>query len=656
MVNYIDKKLFDSKNKKVISFSVYGEKEVYQFGAEKNVEIAKKIYPDWVCRFYCSKEISNIEKLKSLDCEVLVVDTKIPEMFWRFFTADDPSVSAFISRDTDSVVNSREKAAVDDWLISTSQFHTMHDHSEGHWSDVMGGMWGLKLPINFSMIKRIDDHVKLKKYKFNYNDDQAFLCEKILPLFKSSWLDHHNKPQSSKFDSSVKFPNHPKLDYGGFVGDRVSLFQMKRDTFQDNPSKKVYLISHLGPTDHFNIKNAIQYLINSYDQVIIPIKKHSENSVNYMFGGNKNVTIKTVDDDDAAFKLYTSTYEKTHKLISLGYHGENFEGVDWSEKLCFLQLNVPLNNKLFNLNSKQGIEYKNLPKELLEIKEVKKESSVSKIVSSYKDKILNILTSKPEAYHENSNLPPPPPRPEEPLVSAVVSTYNRFNFVFNTINSIKNQTYKNIEIILVNDNSSDERYRKFDWSKVGVKIIHLDKNSKEVFGYACSGGYQRNFGMEVSKGEYIAFCDDDDVWLPHKIESQIKAIHNTEYKICSTEALFGSGVFDKNKQYKLYNQEVYIQALTSIFKNSKYDLSNSKKIPTIWDEGFWNIHNVAICSSVMIHKNIYKQHGKFAPMQNSDDYEYWKRIIKGRKALYLNEPHVYYDSAHGDGIAYSWGK
>ena len=64
------------------------------------------------------------------------------------------------------------------------------------------------------------------------------------------------------------------------------------------------------------------------------------------------------------------------------------------------------------------------------------------------------------------------------LVSAIIPTYNRFKYLLNTIQSIKAQTYKNIEIIAVNDCSTEKEYYEYNWEENGVTMIHLDRNSK----------------------------------------------------------------------------------------------------------------------------------------------------------------------------------
>jgi glycosyltransferase involved in cell wall biosynthesis len=101
------------------------------------------------------------------------------------------------------------------------------------------------------------------------------------------------------------------------------------------------------------------------------------------------------------------------------------------------------------------------------------------------------------------------------LVSVIIPTYNRANLVQRAIKSVLNQTYKNIEIIVVDDGSEDnteEVVRAFNDER--IKYIR----NKENKGVAAS----RNIGLKFSKGEYITFLDSDDEFLPEKIEKQLK--------------------------------------------------------------------------------------------------------------------------------------
>ena len=101
-------------------------------------------------------------------------------------------------------------------------------------------------------------------------------------------------------------------------------------------------------------------------------------------------------------------------------------------------------------------------------------------------------------------------------VSVIIPSYNRFLYLLNAIKSIQDQTYKDVEIIVVNDKSTQEEYYTYDWSKENITIIHLEKNSKEIYGYGCAA-HVRNKGIEVCTGKYVAFCDDDDIWFPEKL-------------------------------------------------------------------------------------------------------------------------------------------
>ncbi len=99
---------------------------------------------------------------------------------------------------------------------------------------------------------------------------------------------------------------------------------------------------------------------------------------------------------------------------------------------------------------------------------------------------------------------------EYPLVSILIPSHNRFRFLMNAVDSIYNQNYENIEIIIINDCSTEEEYYTHKFSRDVIKI-DLDKNQKEEIGFI-SAGHIRNFGLEKAKGKYVATLDDDDIW------------------------------------------------------------------------------------------------------------------------------------------------
>lgn len=236
-------------------------------------------------------------------------------------------------------------------------------------------------------------------------------------------------------------------------------------------------------------------------------------------------------------------------------------------------------------------------------------------------------------------------------VSVIIPTYNRFTYLLNTIRSVKEQTYTNIEIIVVNDNSTQIEYYEYDWPNNNVMIIHLEKNSKEEFGYA-SPGFVRNKGIEKSSGKYIAFCDDDDIWFPNKIQLQLNAMQETGCKMSSTDGFIGHNIFDPKKSYNKYNAEHYYKTLQNIYAKKGSKLLDHG-FPIIWDLHFLKIHNCIICSSVIIEKIILDKINNFKNKKPpGEDYDCWLRALQYTNNVYVKDVCFYYDSLHGDGRNY----
>ena len=106
-------------------------------------------------------------------------------MFWRFYAASDPNVDVVISRDTDSRLTLREKAAVDEWLDSDKDFHIMRDHP-CHAAPIMGGMWGVRNGLLLDMSKSIREFPKEDRWQI----DQDFLREVIWPRIVNHAYTH----------------------------------------------------------------------------------------------------------------------------------------------------------------------------------------------------------------------------------------------------------------------------------------------------------------------------------------------------------------------------------------------------------------------------------------------------------------------------------
>lgn len=118
---------------------------------------------------------------------------------------------------------------------------------------------------------------------------------------------------------------------------------------------------------------------------------------------------------------------------------------------------------------------------------------------------------------------------KEGLVSIIIPVYNAEDFLIETIESVQAQTYKNWELLLVDDCSTDssgdliEAKAKEDDR---IKYIKLEKNS--------GAAVTRNIGLSEASGRYVAFLDSDDIWKPEKLERQLNFLAEKKVAFCFT--------------------------------------------------------------------------------------------------------------------------
>ncbi len=235
-------------------------------------------------------------------------------------------------------------------------------------------------------------------------------------------------------------------------------------------------------------------------------------------------------------------------------------------------------------------------------------------------------------------------------ISVIIPTYNRFKYLLNSIQSVKNQTYKNIEIIVINDCSTQKEYYNYDFG-TGVKFINLPQNTKKIFGYVCTN-YVRNVGIKQSTGKYIAFLDDDDIWFPNKIESQLNAMKRTGCKMSCTEGICGVGMYDSNIKYPKMLTEKYLELFKKTYKKEGNDMLKDG-YPEIFNKNLIKVRNLCITSSVIIDKSILDIINNMKCLKNgSEDYDCWLRALEHTDIVFINEPCMYYDLGHGDGRNY----
>ncbi len=201
------------------------------------------------------------------------------------------------------------------------------------------------------------------------------------------------------------------------------------------------------------------------------------------------------------------------------------------------------------------------------------------------------------------------------LVSCIITTHNREWIVLKrAIDSVFSQTYKNLEIIVVNDSpnfeGNDEIKKQLDEYPYS-SIRYLFNNS--VPG-ACGS---RNLGIKQSRGEVIALLDDDDEWLPNKIEVMLPFLNK---KVCFVYCDFDfiqSGMIVKRKKLKEIEGNVYKELLYHNF--------------------------VGGCSIPIISKQCFDNIGLFdESLPSAQDLDMWLRISKYYDIRYVNEKLVHY--------------
>lgn len=204
---------------------------------------------------------------------------------------------------------------------------------------------------------------------------------------------------------------------------------------------------------------------------------------------------------------------------------------------------------------------------------------------------------------------------KHPLVTAVVPTYNRPDLLRKTLLSILNQSYKNIEILVVS-NGFNNKNREVVEAFQDQRIQYAEQEN--------SGGPSspRNNGIGRAKGKYVAFCDDDDIWMLEKIEKQVKVLEDfSEYGLCYTKMLR----FNNREEWIIPHEE------------GSADLNSLLYVNTV------------PISSVLIKKSLLDQYGNFSESKKvgtAEDYEFLLRHAVTTKFYFIDEYLIKYWSGN----------
>ena len=182
-------------------------------------------------------------------------------------------------------------------------------------------------------------------------------------------------------------------------------------------------------------------------------------------------------------------------------------------------------------------------------------------------------------------------------VSVVIPVHNSSKYIIECLNSVINQTYKNLEIIVIDDKSTDNSVELIKSIKdKRIKLLELKTNS--------GAAVARNKGIEASTGEYICFLDSDDYWYQKKIEKQLK--------------------FIKKKAF-IYSNYLYL-------KNNKTHIAHVPKSLT-YEQLLKN--SAIFTSTVMLNMKYLNKEDIYMPnMRMGQDYGAWYKILKKVKISY----------------------
>ena len=214
------------------------------------------------------------------------------------------------------------------------------------------------------------------------------------------------------------------------------------------------------------------------------------------------------------------------------------------------------------------------------------------------------------------------------LVSIIIPLYNSQNFIEETIESALNQSYGNIEVIVVDDHSTDDSF-KIVKQNVSDRVILVKNKGKG----ACAA---RNYGFEISKGDYIQYLDADDLLSKNKIESQMNILRKEEENsLCSCSF---SRFYKKNR-------------VDAVLK--KQEINKSYDNPIDWLMDSWTGKGMGQTSIWLTKRTLHTKAGKWnEDLSKNQDGDFFTRVILASKSIYFDAlSMVYYRSTGLDSIS-----
>ena len=192
------------------------------------------------------------------------------------------------------------------------------------------------------------------------------------------------------------------------------------------------------------------------------------------------------------------------------------------------------------------------------------------------------------------------------LVSVIIPVFNAQQFIHSTVASVLQQTYQNIELILVDDKSSDQSYdfiSKLAETDDRVRCYQMPVNTGGPAG-------PRNKGLDLARGKFVAFLDDDDLWVKEKLEIQLTEMQRLGLNFSSTKAVLISG----NTDSVVFASD---DASSSVLKNLSFDTLIRKNVI---------ITSSVVCERDLIGNNRFSTEAHHIAVE---DYVLWLHLHTG---------------------------
>lgn len=213
-----------------------------------------------------------------------------------------------------------------------------------------------------------------------------------------------------------------------------------------------------------------------------------------------------------------------------------------------------------------------------------------------------------------------------PKISVIIPTYNRESFLKDAIQSVLDQTFKNFELLIIDDGSTDATEEMIRKNFHDNRIRYIYKRNEGV-------ASARNLGIKEAQSDWLAFLDSDDRWYPEKLENQFRfLINNSHIKICQTEDIW----FRNGKRFNPKKKHA---------KKSGWIFSYCVELCTV------------CCSTIMLHKDIFRAEGLFdESLAACEDYDLWLRLSLKYPIITLSHILAWKQGGHSDQLSQKyWG-